>query len=333
MEQGKSEQKDHVDAAGRGSPKSRWRKRLLWLVVGALIAVIGLELYARFGLGLGDPPLSIADPEIEYLFKPSRTYHRFGNVVHYNDYSMRSSDFPKTKSSPDELRVLVMGDSVVNGGALTTQADLATEKLGPELTKALGRPAVVAHISAGGWGPGNLLAYVRRHGTFDADACVIVLSSHDAADVPTFEPIVGTGSFPDRAPISALGEAITRYLPIGRAKPAPSRANDATYDQGIGQLRQLVLLLREHKVSVAIILHAECNELTNGFAIGHARIRQLADEMSVPTLDDADALRAHIAAGGNPYRDNIHINVAGQKLLTELLARSVIPLLTGAAPQ
>ena len=37
-----------------------------------LLVVIAGELAARLLLGLGTPPLSMADPEIEYLFKPNQ---------------------------------------------------------------------------------------------------------------------------------------------------------------------------------------------------------------------------------------------------------------------
>src|SRR3982751_6129423 len=85
----------------------RWRRRFLWLLILCVVALVGGELVARFYFGLGDPPLMIADPQVEYLYKPSQTVHRFGHVIHYNQYSMRSPDFPVHKTDPNEFRVLV----------------------------------------------------------------------------------------------------------------------------------------------------------------------------------------------------------------------------------
>ena len=56
---------------------------LVFFAIGLVVLLIGAELGARYVLGLGDPPLSVADSQIEYMFAPSRTYRRFGNMVAY----------------------------------------------------------------------------------------------------------------------------------------------------------------------------------------------------------------------------------------------------------
>src|SRR5437870_452589 len=104
----------------------RRRKIIAGSLLILLLILAGLELFCRFYLGLGDPPLMRADPEIEYLFVGPRTYHRFGNIISYNRFSMRSREFDARRKDPRELRVIVAGDSVINGGAPTDQKDLAT---------------------------------------------------------------------------------------------------------------------------------------------------------------------------------------------------------------
>ena len=59
---------------------------------------------------------------------------------------MRSAEFPKHKQDPRKLRILVLGDSIINGGTLTDQDDLATELLRRDLIERLGRPVVVGNI-------------------------------------------------------------------------------------------------------------------------------------------------------------------------------------------
>ena len=49
------------------------KKHLTGILAALVLALLaGAEIYARKGLGLGDPPLSVADPEIEYLFAPNQ---------------------------------------------------------------------------------------------------------------------------------------------------------------------------------------------------------------------------------------------------------------------
>src|SRR3954463_15217436 len=105
------------------------RKKIGVTLVALLVVLAALEMFCRFFLGLGDPPLSRPDPEMEYMFVGPRTYHRFGNSIVYNSFSMRSREFDARRKDPDELRIMVCGDSVINGGALTDQKNIVTERL------------------------------------------------------------------------------------------------------------------------------------------------------------------------------------------------------------
>ena len=169
------------------------------------------ELVARYALGLGNPPLSQPHPTIEYLFKPNQDVKRFNNRVLINAYGMRSHQFPKQKPA-GEFRLMVFGDSVLNGGNLTDHENLGTKIAQKELEGLLGKPVQVGNISAGSWGPGNWLAYAKEFGFFGADLVVLVASSHDIADNPTFAPL-DPNTHPQKAPVSALIEGAVRYLP------------------------------------------------------------------------------------------------------------------------
>ncbi|MEM9413943.1 MAG: SGNH/GDSL hydrolase family protein [Planctomycetota bacterium] len=312
--------------------KKVWLKRARWLILVAVVFVVGAELVARLYLGLGDPPLSVADPEIEYLFKPSQDVRRFGNRVAFNAYSMRSDAFSRAKEDPSEFRLLVLGDSVINGGGQTDQSDLATQLLQDDLSDQLDRPVVVGNISAGSWGPANLLAYVKREGAFDADMIVLVISSHDAGDVPTFTPTVGVHpSFPDRKPILALQEAVTRYLPRylpflrkggGEHNTQPT---GATADDGaIPALTELIQWVQAEDVPMVIVHHAEQAELTSAYQAGYSEIAEVADALGAELIEAGPTFQEAIEAGEAPYRDNIHPNAAGQRLLAEVIQQAVL---------
>jgi len=264
----------------------KMRRFAKWGLLVAVVALVGGEAVARYGLGLGDPPLSMAHTDIEYVFRPNQECLRFGNRVAYNAYSMRSDEMSRRKSDPNEFRVLVLGDSVVNGGNLTDQADLATEILQRELRKRSDRPVAVANVSAGSWGPGNLLAYVEVFGVFDADVVFVVLSSHDATDVPQFGNLVGTANFPDVKPKWALSEAMFRYLPryLPNWKRTESQAAQVDIEQ-IGDERdypagpafaQLLERLDQAGAVVIFLQHADRSELEGGFMLGHEQMAATA---------------------------------------------------------
>ena len=305
---------------------------LRWLAIAAIALTLGGELFARYYLGLGHPPLSQTHPTIEYLFQPNQDVRRFGNHFSTNRYGMRSVDFAPQKRTPAELRIMVYGDSVVNGGNLTDQAQLATSLLQQRLANDLRRPVIVGNISAGSWGPPNELAYLRQYGFLDADIVVLVLSSSDYDDVPNFEPL-NPMTHPTQAPVSALWEGITRYLPryingktINEAGVVPEVhvPNKRDVEVSLSAEREFLETAKTQGVKVLLVQHWTASELHSSQPQeGHADIREVAVNAAIPIADDADKLRASIAAGKNPYRDDIHLNEAGQLVLEELLLEEI----------
>jgi hypothetical protein len=285
--------------------------------------LIFLELFARLYLGLGDPALVQPHPTIEYYFKPNQVVHPFHNLFRTNRYGMRSDDFPPRKTRADELRVLVFGDSVVNGGNLTDHSRLATTLLQERLTRELHRPVIVANISAGSWGPPNQLAYINQFGFLDADVAIFVLSSSDASDAPTFDPL-NPNTHPTAAPFSAAWEGATRYLPrYFPSKPVASPEPQINpHDVEVSIAAESSFLERARAAGLATILlqHWMATEVASGQPEpGHEEILAAARAVGVPVYQDADVLRRYQAKGLNPYRDNIHLNDNGQRAYSELL--------------
>jgi hypothetical protein len=320
------------EPGGAPRKKRRWRRWGIRVGVVLLLMLVGGELFARFYLGLGDPPLMQADPEIEYLFKPDQDCRRFGNHIKYNHYSMRSDDFPQRKSDPNELRVLVVGDSVVNGGTLTDQSKLATTLLRDRLAADLKRPVVVGNVSAGSWGPPNELAYLKRYGLFDADVVVIVLSSHDFADVPTFEPYVGVSpAAPEHKPVLALWEGFVRYLlpklqrqpPPPELPPLDTPATAAAIDQSLNALSAMIERARKAGAKVVVVQHFERDETLASPKPGHDQIAVRVRAAGIEPVQLGPAFEAARQRGEQPYIDTIHPTAVGHRIIATVVGDAV----------
>ncbi|MEM9914761.1 MAG: SGNH/GDSL hydrolase family protein [Planctomycetota bacterium] len=317
-----------------------------WTIAAALLVVLLAvgEGVARWGLGLGDPPLMEVDERYEYRRQPG-VYHRFGKEIRVNEYAMRSDPVTPTKTDPRELRVLCLGDSVINGGTVTDHADLATTMLQQQLAERLDRPVWVGNVSEGSWGPGNLLAYTRAHGWFDADVVVILLSSHDAGDVMNFKPMVGVNlDMPDTRPWFALQEGVQRYFwprfvawwspPEGPPRHVVARGSDLEFDQprvqqGLKEFGELLDAAAADGRPVVWLAHAEALvEYPGDWLPAHGWMREVADASAAEVLDLREAMRSAARQGVEPYRDQIHLNEAGQEVLAEVMLEWVTEAIT-----
>ena len=307
------------------------KANLKWIVLFLTLLLVVAELFARFYLGLGTPPVFITHPSIEYLLKPNQDVNRFGNHVLVNHYGMRSENFEPKKNNDNETRVLVFGDSVINGGSLTDHNALATTILQSNWQHKTGRPFIVANISAGSWGPGNWLAYAKEYGFFDADIVVLIASSHDAYDAPTFVPL-NPDTHPQQSPLSALVEGVNRYLPrylpswltentVPKAEATVQTENKASLED----LREFIGLARQNANKIIVFLHPTKLEAETGnMEEGYQEITALLKSEDVPFISMQSIFHKE-AAKKDLYRENdkIHPNLIGQKLIAETIENNI----------
>jgi hypothetical protein len=314
----------------------------VWIISGIVFLILIGEILARYYLGLGTPPLSISHPKIEYMFKPNQDVYRFSNHFITNQYGMRSEFFNKNKSG-NELRIMVFGDSVVNGGNLTDHANLATTILKDKLSKILDKKIVIGNISAGSWGPGNWLAYAKEYGFFDADIIVLVISSHDYADNPTFAPL-DKNTHPTEQPVLALVEGIERYLPrylpqilsdntsLAESKSVSVTETDQLINKekevkkGLNDLKNFLELAKNNSSAVLVFQHHERSEIINNHPQeGNRLINQTCQQLGIIPISLELYFRRSIENGINPYRDNdeIHPNEIGQFLIAEAILAKI----------
>lgn len=305
------------------------------LLISIIIFPISGEVYARYVLGLGNPPLYISHEEIEYMLKPNQDLYRFGNHFVVNQYGMRSQNFAPQAKSPNQLRIMVFGDSVINGGNLTDHQDLATTILQKQLSTSLTNPVIVGNISAGSWGPGNWLAYAKEYGFFEADIVILQINSRDWKDNPTFQPL-NPNTHPTTKPFSAFTEGLTRYLPRylpdfkflnkqTKVKPQ-KRAEDPT-KKGLDDLKNFLRMAKKSTQKVIVLQYLSRSELKNNkIKQGYYAISDMCEKLAIQTI----SLQPYFEQAMQKeevYRDKIHPNQKGQKVIAQAMLKKLKPLL------
>ena len=173
-----------------------------------LFIVVFTEIALRFFLGLGRPPLYVYDNEFEYAFAPNQDLVRFGNSFKTNSWGMRSSEID---IAGDDV-ILLVGDSVVNGGVVLNQGETIASRLEQKIQHHLEKKEVkVASVAAGSWGPLNQIYFLEQLPEINVIAIVHIFSSHDDSDIPTFR--YSEALQPESDPPVALVEVICKYLP------------------------------------------------------------------------------------------------------------------------
>lgn len=299
----------------------RFSKKYFIVSVLVVLFLVGAELFSRFYWGLGTPPLLMTHPTIEYLYQPNQDIQRFRNRILINQYGMRSAPF-QPKKEPDELRVIVFGDSVVNGGNSTDHNALATTILQEQLNQvSQHKKVVVGNISAGSWGPGNWLAYLREYGDFDADVIALVISSHDYFDNPKFEPLDGY-FYPQRRPVSAVVEGVTRYVPqvLGWRSPPKLDPSDTAKAKGLSDLKDFLQLAKRSGATVIVFQHLGKAEMVRKQPyLGYPRVRELCKSLNIPTVSLRPYFQQAIEQGQSPYQDDIHPSDSGHRLIAQAM--------------
>jgi len=296
----------------------------LGLIAGLLIGIEGL---LRLLFGFGTPLTYVAHDQIGYLLSPSQCVRRFGNLIRINQYSMRGENIA-VMPAPATLRVLMLGDSIVNGGWWTAQ----DRTLSALLEEALAGPdpqcpIEVLNASANSWGPRNELAYLEEFGTFGAHLLILVVNTDDLfATAPTAVQVGRDRNYPDRLPKSALQEVMTRYL----TRPAPIPELDTVRAEGgdrVGKNLAAIQQIRDriHREGGQFLLAMTplLREVTPNSPRDYEhqarqRLMDFTQAQAVPYLDLLPVFNAQ-PQPQSLYRDHIHLSEAGNRLVVQHL--------------
>jgi len=321
----------------------KWRL----LTVTGLISLVLLELLLRSLWGFGNPVLLQKDPDIGYLHQPNQHLRRLGNMVAINTYHQRSGPVAPLPN-PDTARIMFVGDSVTFGTTLLDQTQTITELLRSNLQRHVSSRVEVLNASAGWWGIGNELAYLKRFGTMGARVVVFQIGSHDLLQRKSTSVRVGVDPVqPDKPPVCAIAEVWRRYIrprlvysTSVESRPVPEDSDaQARFDLNMAFLTEGIQFVREHG-AIPVILHTpdrdEVAEKMGNAELKYESWRQLflrlAERERVPLLNLPKLWQSNPTAD-TYFIDHVHLTATGataaadsvSKLLQEYCAH-VLPV-------
>jgi len=293
------------------------KKKTFFLVL-IVIFLIFLELFLRFYFGFCDNLLFRTDEHYEYIMQPSQNRYRFRNKLITNTFSMRSDNI-----KPAAKKILGFGDSVLNGGVLTSHNELSTTILSEKLSDYYKTEIQFLNISSPSWGPDNCYAYLQKHGNFDATHMVLFVNSHDAYDNISFHPVVDVHpSFPSKNYKIALVELMHRYawprfislLKGEKYSHAQyeTEPKGTTFNNGFLDLHTFTVA---YNIPFVIYMHPDLSEIENKMYNANSQlIIDFANTNNIPLIKalEKGLTKAH-------YHDKMHLNVEGQNKMASIV--------------
>ncbi|MBD2775869.1 SGNH/GDSL hydrolase family protein [Iningainema sp. BLCCT55] len=309
--------------------------KLELVIILAVFICLTTELVLRL-TGFGNPLIYIADEQIGYLLAPNQRTRRFGNRIEINEYSMRGESIQKTPLA-STLRVLLLGDSIANGGWWTDQANTISSLLRDSLSGKISnyQHVEVLNASANSWGPRNELAYLQKFGSFNAQVVVLLINTDDLfSTAPTSLPVGRDRNYPDSKPGLALVEVFDRYL----SQPKPIPEMKAVYDEAgdrvgfnLEAIDKIQELARQANSQFLLVMTPLLREIGSGGPRDYEvkarqRLSDFTQEKQISYIDFLSVFNSTKDVQAL-YQDHIHLNKQGNQLVSEAIERSVLELL------
>jgi len=291
----------------------------------ALIVLVGfIEGVLRFALGFGNPVLIAPDPYCEYILKPDQHIFRFFAHTDTNHLGMRSDEVP-AKRSPDTLRLMLVGDSIVYGTSRVDQHQIFSEILRHDLPSIVHEHVEVLNASAGGWAIENELSYIRSRGIFNSDVVLLVLNNGDLTQ--SRATIAQSDSMPIRRDATAIGELYSRLvrplLSHGRALNGGSLTSGEAYAirrSNLADLEAFRALVASQHAQLVIVYAPFRRDIPTRSADSAATLYNWASAHNVSYLDLTSAESLYPANAIT--LDGTHFNTRGHQLVAKAIERS-----------
>ena len=303
-------------------------KYAIGVIVGVFVAV---ELLLRLVFGLGNPALFEKSPEYGYRFKPSQNIRRFGNRIYFNDKGLRSEEIDKL-ADVGTIRILCIGDSITYGGVLTSQKKTYPYLLQDMLNETSSKKFEVINASAPSWGIQNEEAYLVVHGLYESNVVVLQVDRGDIFAPKSDPSIVGTSPrHPDKRPLFAIEELIVRYILKREGEGVNEKtAGSENFKANMDSLRKISDIIKDRNATLLVVYVPSLTEVREeeGIKLGSCDlIHAEAVKLGVPFLDLTEVFRKN--KNIKLFRDNIHPDSAGNKVIARAVARMVVKALSG----
>lgn len=283
---------------------------MLFKILGAVTVVLFLlEIVLKFGVGLGEKPLYYENSNFEYAPQPNQNVSRFHNQYITNSYGMRSAEINKK----DKKRILLFGDSVLNGGSDIDQTNVLNVVLDKMIKDSISDDISVYAISAGSWGVDNAYQFLLNEIDFKVDVIGLVLSSHDYIDNMHHQKVVGVQpAWPNEKPLLATTDLIMNgilpkiYNLLGNDKYDYLKDfTNYSPTHGVDRFNEYCEL---NSIPFFIYFHPDISELENNdYNSKGIEFQKIINQNKVILLDGIDV------ANKEGYIDNIHLNESGHK--------------------
>ncbi|WP_204106400.1 MULTISPECIES: SGNH/GDSL hydrolase family protein [Spirulina sp. CCY15215] len=295
------------------------------LTLGFVIVEGGLRLF----FGFGNPLLYIPDQNIGYLLSPNQRLRRMGNRIAINQYSMRSPQITPTPA-PETLRIMLVGDSVANGGWWTDREQTISQLMQQQWGDRR-KTIEVLNASANSWGPRNELAYLQRFGLFGSRVLVLLLNTDDLFGTsPTSIPVGRDRNYPESKPPLALIEVYSRFLSRPQIIPELQALQNEGGDRvgiNLNAIEEIAAIASQNNTNFVLALTPLLREIGQPGSRDYEekarqRLLELTQSQNIPYLDFLPLFNRQ-ENSKNLYRDHIHLSPEGNQYIARSLCEAI----------
>ncbi|MDY6902651.1 MAG: SGNH/GDSL hydrolase family protein [Cyanobacteriota bacterium] len=322
-------------------------KFILLIIVAAIVGLfVATEIGLRLLFGFGNPLTYIGDEKIGYLLTPSQRTRRFGNRIEINQYSMRGENIQPTPL-PSTMRILLLGDSIANGGWWTDQKNTISNLMMGSLKSNLSNlsdlsnssknitQVEVLNASANSWGPRNELAYLQRFGSFGSKVIILLINTDDLfSTTPTSLQVGLDRNYPSKKPPLALAEVLNRYIlkqkPIPGLKEIQNESGDRV-GVNLEAIRKIQEFTQQNNAQFLLAMTPLLREIgepgPRDYEIKERqRLKEFTKNQGITYIDFLPIFNAS-QNPKNLYHDHIHFNLQGNQLISEKIEQNLLDLL------